>query len=49
LVRDRWPAINIIAVTGYSAPRSDELPTGSLFVSKPYSAQKMMQAVRHFE
>ena len=49
LVRDRWPAINIIAVTGYSAPRSDELPTGSLFVPKPYSAQKMMQAVRHFE
>src|SRR4029077_6865493 len=37
LVRDRWPAINIIAVTGYSAPGSDELPTGSLFVSKPYS------------
>ena len=49
LVRDRWPAINIIAVTGYSAPRSDELPTGSLFVPKPYSAQNIMQAVRHFE
>jgi len=48
LVRDRWPAINIIVVTGYSAPRSDELPTGSLFVPKPYSAQKMMEAVRHF-
>jgi CheY-like chemotaxis protein len=49
LVRDRWPAINIIAVTGYGAPRRDELPTGSLFVPKPYSAQNIMQAVRHFE
>jgi CheY-like chemotaxis protein len=49
LVRDRWPAINIIVVTGYSAPRSDEIPLGSLFVPKPYSAQKMMEAVRHFQ
>ena len=49
LVRDRWPAINIIVVTGYSAPRSEEIPSGSLFVPKPYTAQKMIEAVRHFQ
>ena len=49
LVRSRWPAINIIVVTGYSAPRSEEIPSGSLFVPKPYSAQKMIEAVRHFQ
>ena len=34
LVRGQWPAINIIVVTGYSSPRSEEIPTGSLFVSQ---------------
>ena len=49
LVRDRWPTMNIIVVTGYGAPRSEEIPSGSLFVPKPYSAQKMIEAVRHFQ
>src|ERR1700730_1826904 len=35
-VKDRWPPINIIIVTGYSAPESDEIPAGSLFVANPY-------------
>jgi DNA-binding NtrC family response regulator len=48
LVRSRWPAMNIIVVTGYSAPKSEEIPAGSLFVPKPYNAQKMIDAVRHF-
>ena len=41
--------MNIIVVTGYSAPKSEEIPSGSLFVPKPYSAQKMIDAVRHFQ
>jgi CheY-like chemotaxis protein len=47
-VKERWPPINIIVVTGYSAPGSDEMPAGSLFVAKPYNAQKMIAAVHHF-
>jgi len=39
-VKDRWPPTNIIIVTGYSAPESDEIPTGSLFVAKPYKCAK---------
>jgi two-component system, response regulator PdtaR len=49
LVRSRWPVMNIIVVTGYSAPKSEEIPPGSLFVPKPYNAQKMIDAVRHFQ
>jgi CheY-like chemotaxis protein len=49
VVRDRWPSINIIIVTGYSAPKREEIPSGSLFVPKPYSAQKMIEAVRRFQ
>jgi two-component system, response regulator PdtaR len=48
LVKRQWPAINIVVVTGYGNPTGDELPPGSLFVPKPYSAQKMIDAVRHF-
>ena len=48
VVKARRPAINIIIVTGYGAPKADEIPSGSLFVSKPYSARKMIEAVRHF-
>jgi hypothetical protein len=43
------PAINIIIVTGYGAPDDVEIPPGSLFVPKPYSARKMLEAVRHFQ
>jgi CheY-like chemotaxis protein len=49
LVRNRWPSMHIIIVTGYSAPKSEEIPLGSLFVPKPYTAQKMIEAVRHFQ
>ena len=48
-MKSRWPAINIIVVTGYGAPKADEIPPGSLFVSKPYSARTMIEAVRHFQ
>jgi two-component system, response regulator PdtaR len=48
-VKDRWPPINIIIVTGFGVPRSEEMPSGSLFVPKPYNAKKMITAVHHFQ
>jgi two-component system, response regulator PdtaR len=45
----RRPEMNIIIVTGYSAPKNDEMPPGSLFIPKPYNARKMIEAVRHFQ
>jgi CheY-like chemotaxis protein len=48
-VKDRRPAVHIIIATGYGAPKADEIPPGSLFVPKPYSARKMIEAVRHFQ
>jgi DNA-binding NtrC family response regulator len=43
------PDMNIIIVTGYSAPESNEMPPGSLFIAKPCDARKMIEAVRHFQ
>ena len=48
-VKARRPAMNIIIVTGYTAPTNDEIPPGSLFIPKPYNARKIIEAVRHFQ
>ena len=48
-VKTRRPEMNIIIATGYSAPKNDEIPPGSLFVPKPYNARKMIEVVRHFQ
>jgi two-component system, response regulator PdtaR len=45
-VRDRWPPVKIIIVTGHNPPTAEEMPTGSLFVPKPYNAEGMIAAVR---
>jgi two-component system, response regulator PdtaR len=49
MAKAQRPEINIIIVTGYGAPKNDEIPPGSLFISKPYGARKMIEAVRHFQ
>jgi hypothetical protein len=41
--------MNIIIVTGYGAPKNEEIPPGSLFIPKPYNARNMIEAVRHFQ
>jgi two-component system, response regulator PdtaR len=48
-VRDRWPPIKIIVVTGHKPPELDELPSDSLFVAKPYTAERMVAAVSELQ
>lgn len=48
-IRDRWPPIHLIVVTGFTPPNKSELPRGSLFVPKPYAAVEILSAVRHFQ
>lgn len=44
-VRDRWPPILIIVVSGHHKLQSGELPDDVIFLSKPYSARQMHQAL----
>lgn len=44
-VRDRWPPILIIVVSGHHKLQSGELPDDVTFLSKPYSARQMHQAL----
>jgi CheY-like chemotaxis protein len=48
-VRDRWPPIKIIVVTGHKPPELDELPSDSAFVAKPYTAERMIAAVSELQ
>ena len=48
-IRDRWPPIHLIVVTGLARPNRSELPRDSLFVPKPYGATEILSAVRYFQ
>jgi two-component system, response regulator PdtaR len=47
-VREKWPPVKLIIVTGKAMPREEELPSGSLLVAKPYNPARVLSAVRHF-
>ena len=45
-VRDRWPPIKIMATSGRVVAGDDDLPTGSLFLRKPYLGTEVVAALR---
>jgi CheY-like chemotaxis protein len=45
-VRDRWPPIKLIVISGKVGVRLSELPPGSRFFTKPASDSVLLQAVR---
>src|SRR5262245_46612033 len=48
-IRDGWPPIHLIVVTGFTPPSKSELPRGSLFIPKPYGASDILSAVQRFQ
>jgi CheY-like chemotaxis protein len=40
-VRDRWPPIKIVVVSGDARPRPDEMPDGAVFLRKPFQMESM--------
>jgi len=45
-VRDRWPPVKIIATSGHYVVRDGDLPSGGLFLAKPYSLNQIPSALR---
>lgn len=45
-VRDRWPPIKIIATSGHVVVGDDDLPTGSVFLPKPYRGAELVARLR---
>ena len=40
-VRDRWPPVSIIVVSGKRRPRAEDLPAGGVFFAKPYDIRQV--------
>jgi two-component system, response regulator PdtaR len=45
-VRDRWPPIRIGATSGRIRVGEDDLPSGSIFLPKPYRGDQVIAALR---
>ncbi len=45
-VRNRWPPIKIVVVSGHVQLDQNELPSQSRFFGKPFEAQKMISELR---
>jgi CheY-like chemotaxis protein len=45
-MRDRWPPIKILVVSGKVRPQPSELPSNSCFVGKPYQTAAMVAELR---
>jgi len=46
-VRDRWPPIKIVVVSGQVQVDQNDLPSDSRFFGKPFEAQKMIGELRN--
>ena len=44
-VRDRWPAIKIVATSGHVKVGAGDLPQGGRFLRKPYSPAEIMKTL----
>jgi DNA-binding NtrC family response regulator len=44
-VRERWPPVKIIVTSGFKNITRDQLPNGSLFLSKPYQREQLRQQI----
>lgn len=45
-IRGRWPPIKIVATSGRIKVSDDDLPSGSRFLPKPYSAREIVGTLR---
>jgi CheY-like chemotaxis protein len=48
LVRDRWPPIEIILVSGHERPLVSDLPSRTVFFAKPYREADIIGQIRKF-
>lgn len=44
-VRDRWPPVKIVVMSGKKRPRDDELPHAARFIEKPFQARSLLDIV----
>jgi DNA-binding NtrC family response regulator len=45
-VRDRWPPVKIIVTSGHRTVEITDMPDGSVFFSKPYRHEGVVESIR---
>jgi CheY-like chemotaxis protein len=45
-VREKWPPVKLVLVSGKRTPGIDELPEGALYYSKPYNIDEVTGGIR---
>ncbi len=48
MIRDRWPPIELIIISGKRRPGIEDIPARGVFFSKPYKRNEVMAAMRRF-
>lgn len=48
LIRDRWPPIELIIISGKRRPASADLPARGVFFAKPYKREEITAAMQRF-
>ncbi len=46
IIRDRWPPIKVIVVSGHVEDPGDVIPAETVFFSKPYREEQIVEAIR---
>lgn len=44
-VRSRWPPVTLILASGRVSPPKADMPTGTMFLHKPYSEDTLLKAI----
>lgn len=46
IIRDRWPPIKVIVVSGHTDDPGDVIPAETVFFSKPYREEQIVDTIR---
>lgn len=46
IIRDRWPPIKVIIISGHLEDPGDQIPAETRFFSKPYREGELLDAIR---
>jgi CheY-like chemotaxis protein len=46
IIRDRWPPIKLILVSGHIQDPGDQIPAETVFFAKPYREEQIVEAIR---
>lgn len=45
-IRERWPPVVLILASGRVSPLADEMPSGTVFLRKPYAETSVLDAIQ---